>query len=108
MESAKRYALVGNILQTIYFIFLFIAGSLNTFTKFFHLVILANVGARGVFSVIPLLILVILSWYAASRLEDATWRMVLLIVAIITIFGSGSLIPGILFIVAFFKSGKKA
>ena len=107
MESAKRYALVGNILQTIYFIFLFIAGSLNTFTKFFHLVILANVGARGVFSVIPLLILVILSWYAA-RAALPTWRMVLLIVAIIAIFGSGSLIPGILFIVAFFKSGKKA
>lgn len=108
MESAKRYALVGNILQTIYFIFLFIAGSLNTFTRFFHLVIFANVGARGVFSVIPFLIIVILSWYAASRLEDATWRMVLLIVAIVAIFASGSLISGILFIFAFFKSRQKA
>lgn len=46
MDSAKRYALVGNILQTIYFVFLFLAGSLNTMTKILHLVP-ANAGGGG-------------------------------------------------------------
>lgn len=46
MDSAKRYALVGNILQTIYFVFLFLAGSLNTMTKIIHLVP-ANAGGGG-------------------------------------------------------------
>lgn len=107
METAKKLAFVGNILQTIWLVVVFAAGLLNTTARVFQL-IPANAGGKGVLSALVFLVLVILGWIAASRLDDNTWRFILLLVAIVAFFYAGSFIAAILFLIAFFKSGSRA
>ncbi|GBG96866.1 hypothetical protein [Lactococcus termiticola] len=107
MESAKKLALIGNILQTIWFVLMIIGMFVTGILKALD-AIPAAAGGHNHLGIIGLIVVLILSWIAGSRLENNTWRWILLILAIVALIYAGSLIAAILFIIAFFKAGKKA
>jgi len=106
MESAKRLALIGNILQTIYFVLLIIGMFVTNLLKALDAVPV-SAGGHSKLGIIALIVVLILGWIAGRQIENNTWRWVLLVVAIISAFLAYSWIAAILFIIAFFKAGKK-
>ena len=108
MQTAKTLTLVGNILQTIWLVFYFIAGVSTSILKGIGALPHAGIWAPSIAHAIIFLIIVILCWMAMGKLEDGTWRFILLICGVVTLVWLYSLIAGILFIIAFVKANKAA
>lgn len=106
MQSAKTLTLVGNILQTFWLVIYFIVGLSTSILKGIGALPQTGVWAPSFMHAVIFLIIVILSWVAMAKLEDKTWRTILLVMGIITLIWFGNLIAGILFIIAFLKANQ--
>lgn len=106
--KGKTPALIGNILQTIWLVIYFIVGAGTTVLKAIDALPKTGTWSPSILHAIIFLVLVIVSWVAAAKLEDNTWRTILLVCGIVTAVWFFNWIAGILLVVAYFQSGKKA
>lgn len=103
--NQKALLTVGNILQTVWFLVLIAVSLLNA--TFSFLKIIPATSTSNVSNILLLLLLIVLSWMAQSKFEIKGWRIFLLIEAVLSILYFGSLIAGIIFIVAYVKANKE-
>lgn len=107
MKNARILVLIGNIILTLGAAWMLLANVLNLTTK----LIGANFGdsSTNIPSLIAILVITVLSWIAMNRLAEKNWRIFILVAAILLVFLAwGSLLVGILFLIAFVLANKAA
>lgn len=107
MKNARILVLIGNIILTLEAAWMLFASVLNVTTKLLG----ANFGdsSANIPVLIAFIVITVLSWIAMNRLAEQNWRIFILIAAILLVFLAwGSLLVGILFIIAFVLANKAA